>query len=51
MQPVCFAIRVIRVPRDNPWFRLLHKIEIDKRIRTWYDLITGEIYIVGKETR
>ena len=34
MQPVCFAIRVIRVPRDNPRFGLFWKIEIDKRAHT-----------------
>ena len=45
MQPVCFAIRVIRVPRDNPRFRLLHKIEIDKPRHTWYDLTSGGIRI------
>lgn len=51
MQPVCLAIRVIRVTRDNPRFRLFHKIEIDIRVRTWHDLITEEIYIAGKETK
>ena len=51
MQPVCFAIRVIRVIRDNPRFRSSTKLRLTNGVRPWYDLITEEIHIVGKETK
>ena len=36
----------LRYNLRNPLFRQFRKIEIDKRARTWYDLISEEIRIV-----
>ena len=43
---------MLQIPNQrNPRFRQFRKIEIDKRVRTWYDLIIEEIHIAGKETK
>ena len=39
-------IRVIRVICENPRFRLVWKIEIDKPVYAWYDLTSEDVRLV-----